>query len=99
MLGKSKLNELPLRKQALILESELNRLALMGELQNVRSASTNIARLAKPGAWLVGLAPVAGFVTSRLLRRPRNDAPSRLASMLRCVPPLYSLWRRLRNGE
>ena len=96
MLGK--LNELRLRKKALILESELNRLALLGEWQNIRAASAGLGGGPKTRSWLLTLAPMAGVMASRLFRRSRHEAPSRLTSLVRCVHPLYSLWRSFRNG-
>jgi hypothetical protein len=93
-----KLNQLRLRKQALILESELNRLALLGEWQNLREATTQFGGGSKTRSWLLSLAPVAGVMATRLFRGRRHERPSRLSSLVRCVHPLYSLWKSFRNG-
>jgi hypothetical protein len=102
MVGRAQLDSLQLRKQALILESELNRIALRAESQNLRSATkwvghaTQTCRKLPP--WLLLLAPVAGFLVVRSLRRPAS-ALSRFASMLKWVQPLYSLWRGFTAGQ
>jgi hypothetical protein len=93
-----KLDQLRLRKKALILESELNRLALLGEWQNLREATAGLGGGPKTRSWLLALAPMAGVMASRFFRRPRHEAPSRLSSLVRCVHPLYSLWKSFRNG-
>lgn len=91
MVGKERLTELSLRKQALIVESELNRLALRTEVGHLRAATAGIGRSAKAGSWLWLLAPVAGFWMTRRFRR-RESAPNRAMSIFTALQSLYSLW-------
>ena len=102
MVGRAPLDPLQLRKQALILESGLNRLTLRAEVQNLRSATawasdaTQTCRTLAP--WLLLLAPAAGFLAIRGLRRPESGI-GRLAAVLKWVQPLYSLWRGFTAGQ
>jgi hypothetical protein len=85
------MNALQLRKKALIVESDLNRLMLRGECQNLFAAAE---RLRLPGLnrkWLLAFAPAAGFLAMRLfgwkaLRR-------HWFSVAKWVPSLYLMWR------
>jgi hypothetical protein len=92
MVGREKINELRLRKQALILESELNRLALRTECQNLWAATAGLSGKAKAGYWGWALAPVAGFLTMRLFRRAESGL-GRALSALKWLQPLYALWK------
>ena len=85
-------------KEALILESSLNRIALRTEWQSVRSVGSRMATPSRAlrsfSPWLVILAPVAGFLVARRLRRP-GAWLARVASLLRLAVPALSLWRTL----
>lgn len=102
MPGRSPLSPLALRKQALILESDLNRLALRAELGELRAATAWVGEAAQTGRkfapWLLLLAPVAGFLLVRNLRRSESRL-GRLAALLHWVQPLFSLWRGFTAGE
>ena len=102
MVRRGQLDPLALRKQALILESDLNRLSLQTELRTLRSATTWASEATaagrRLGPWLLLLAPVAGLLAIRRLRRP-GSAIGRLISVLRWVQPLYSLWRGFKAGQ
>ena len=94
------MNNLQLRKQALILESDLNRLTLRTECQNLRLAA---GRFARPGRflntnWLLAVAPVAGFLAVRWFRR-RETPASRWLAAFKWLPPLYSLWRAFNSAS
>lgn len=91
MAGRETLSELALRKQALVLESELNRLTLQTECQNVRAGIKGLGAGNSSGWWWL-LAPVAGFFAIRLFRRP--DAAARpLMSLLKWLPSVWTLWK------
>lgn len=96
------MTSLRVRRQALRLESELNRLALRAEWKNLRAAipwpgADGSARRKLPPWWLV-VAPLAGLLAARGLRNP--GALLRGAGvLLRWAQPLYSLWRMFASGQ
>ena len=96
MLGRKELTNLDLQKQALVLESRLNRFALQAEVQSLRSATswvndvTGASRELAP--LLVVLAPIAGFLLARGSRRS-DSWLSRLMAMAKWAVPLYRLWK------
>lgn len=96
MLGRKELAELSLQKEALLLESSLNRVALQAELQNLRSATawmsgvTGASREFAP--LLAFIAPLLGLLLARGSRRS-DSWLSRLAAMAKWIPPLYRLWK------
>ena len=102
MLGRKELDKLNLQKQALLLESSLNRAALQADIRRLRSATTwvreatSVSREFAP--LLAFLAPVAGFLVARGVRR---SAPwfRRIVTAVRWVAPLYGLWRRFAPGR
>ena len=97
MLGRKELEKLNLQKQALLLESSLNRAALQAEIRSLRSATawvreaTSLSRELTP--WLTLLAPVAGFLVARGTRRSGSWL-SRILTAAKWIGPLYGLWRR-----
>ncbi len=97
MLGRRALDDVLRKKEALLLESSLNRLKLQAELQNLRSFASPLSGLGGKAQglfpWLMLLAPVAGFFAFRGARRA-GSLGSRLASVLKLVVPLYQLWKR-----
>ena len=102
MLGRKELDKLSLEKQALLLESDLNRLALQAEVRDLRSATawlsaaTHASRGAKP--LLLVLAPIAGFLLSKVSRRPGSWS-SRVATAARWIAPLYPLWKSFSSSR
>jgi hypothetical protein len=93
---------LSLQKQALLLESGLNRLALQAEIQRLHSATWWVsgANRASRGLspLLLVLAPLAGFLLMRGSRRP-NSWLSRLAGAAKWIAPLYRLWKSFSPGR
>ncbi len=84
------------RKKALLLESELNRLRLLGEMEQLREA-TDLTRNLKSlgqrlGPWALLLAPLAGVALARGLRRPSGGGGF-LWRTLAIAPGLIRLWR------
>ncbi len=69
MLGRKELDRLSLQKQALLLESSLNRVALQAEIQSLRSATAWVSEAAQASRKLAPLlavvASVAGFLFAR----------------------------------
>lgn len=100
MFGRQELERLRLLKQALIMESQLNRLSLQADWQDLRHAG---ARLTSPASvwqkatpWLPVLASVAGFFAIRRLRGP-GSLLGRIISFLKWVQPAYALWTGFRT--
>ena len=96
MLGRKELDKLSLQKQALLLESGLNRVTLRTEIQSLRastawvSEATNASRELTP--WLALFAPLAGFLLAKVSRRP-DSWLGRMVAAIRWIGPLYRLWR------
>ncbi len=97
MLGTRTIEEVRNRKEALLLESSLNRLKLQAELQNLRLSINPVSGLAGKTRgvlpWLMLLAPVIGFFVSRRARQ-RGSITSRLGSLFKLAVPLYRVWHR-----
>lgn len=90
---------LELRKQALLMESELNRLTLCLEVKRLRETGADWAgRVAEARQrltpWAIALAPLAGLLLARRLRRPSSKtARSRLLPTIwKLAPVLIRLW-------
>lgn len=96
MFGREALAELELRKRALVIESELNRLAFRSEWERVCNAAEWISHVARfwrqANPWLVLLAPLAGVLTARALHW-EGGMVGRLLGLLRWVRPLMAVWR------
>jgi hypothetical protein len=96
MLGRKELANLDLQKQALLLESGLNRVTFQAEVHSLRSATawvsdvTSASRELAP--LLIVLAPLAGFLLARGSRR-QDSWLSRLMALAKWVAPLYRLWK------
>jgi len=79
-----------------------NRLALRAEWEQLRAATAHASdpmaawRTIRP--WLPLLAPLAGFLAVRTLRRSES-ALGGLISAVKWIQPLYSLWRRLASRQ
>lgn len=102
MFGREELDKLNLQKRALLVESELNRVALQAEIRSLRSATswvrdaTSFSQELSP--LLVLLAPLAGFLVARGARRP-NSWLSRIVTAVKWIGPLYGLWKRFSPGR
>jgi len=98
VLEREELDRLAQEKQALLVESSLNRIALQTELQSLRSASglMKVVGVGRGGLTplLVVAAPVAGFL---LGRRASSSASwlRRMATLLKWMGPVYGLWKGL----
>jgi hypothetical protein len=96
VFGRQELEKLRTQKQALLLESALNRHALQAEWQELRSAAAWMSDAARAPSRFVPLlavlAPLAGFLVVRSLRRPESLF-TRLVSAAKWIGPIYSLWR------
>jgi len=102
VLGRKELDKLNLQKQALLLESSLNRAALQAEIRRLRTATTwvreatSVSRELAP--WLTLLAPVAGFLVARRARRSASWF-GRVVTVVKWIGPLYGLWKRFASGR
>ena len=96
MLGREELDRLNVQKQALVLESDLNRLALRAELQSLRSATAWVGTATRTSReftpLLLLLAPLAGFLVARGFRRTGSWL-SRVATAVKWIAPLYQVWK------
>lgn len=96
MLGRKELDKLNLQKQALLLESGLNRLAFQAEFQSLRSATAWVSEVTQASRGLspllLVLAPLAGFLLARGSRQS-DSWLSRIAAAARWIGPLYRLWK------
>lgn len=96
MFGRRELDNLRAQKQALLLESSLNRHALLADWQELRSATAWMSSAAQAPTrfvpFLAVLAPLAGFLVVRTLRRPESWF-TRLVAAAKWIGPVYSLWR------
>ena len=102
MFGREELNRLDLEKQALIAASDLNRLVLQAESQNLRSATAWLrapfqrSRTAAP--LLLVLAPLAGFLLTRV-SRGSGGWLKRLLAVAKWAGPVYQLWKGFSHGR
>ena len=96
MFGRDAIAELELRKRALVIECDLDRLAIRTEWEHVCAATewtnhfTRVWRQANP--WLVLIAPLAGLLTARTMRG-EGGIVRRLLGMLKYIQPLMTIWR------
>jgi len=98
VLGREELDKLAVQKQALLVASSLNRLAIQAEVRNLRAATAWV-RAAAVGSeqfapWLLSLTPIAGFLLAKVSRRP-DSWLSRVLAAAKWVGPLYGVWKRL----
>jgi hypothetical protein len=102
VLGRKETDKLNLRKQALLLESNLNRHAFEAEFHNLRAATAWMSDVAQASRefspLLLMLAPVAGFLLARSSRRP-DSWLSRIIAAAKWAGPLYTLWKRFSAGR
>lgn len=95
------IENLQLRKQALLIESSLNRLELRREAGAVQahfSWLTEPAEAARGSTpLLAALAPLAGMFASRLLRS-RSPGNSKLNLLIETVRIGWPLWRQFAGG-
>ncbi len=100
MLGGNEIAKLNLQKQALVLESSLNRLNLLSEFEHLRSSAGLFASAGKKRApLLLALAPIAGFFVARGVKRSPSSWFSRLATAAKYVGPAIALWRSFSAGR
>ena len=95
------LDQLRLRKQALLLESGINRLELRREVDDAREhfawLNDPVASAKENSPLLVTLAPLAGVLASRLLRTSRPGT-SKLTIIVDALRIGWPLWRQFAAG-
>jgi hypothetical protein len=100
MLGGKELKSLELLERELVLKSALNRLAIQVELQNLETALrpaervVSAVRAVRP--WLPVLAPLAGILAARSLRK-NGSVFSKAMGVLKWIQPLLGLWNQVRS--
>ena len=102
MFGRKELARLALQKQALVAEGDLHRLLLQTEIRNLRSATAWVSEATewprKAGPLLLVLAPLAGFLLTRISRR-EDSWFRRVSAAAKWVGPLYTLWKSFSAGR
>ena len=95
------IDSLRLRKQALLLESGINRLELGREVDDTRGhfawLNDPVAAAKENSPLLVTLAPLAGVLASRLLRTSRPGTP-KLTLLVDALRIGWPLWRQFASG-
>ena len=96
MFGRAELAELELRKRALVIESEVNRMEFQTEWRQMCDATEWIGRAARfwrqANPWLAALAPMAGVFAARTMRR-EGGIVRRLLGLVKWIQPLMAVWR------
>jgi len=102
VFGRKELIRLSLVKRTLVAESDLNRLVLRAEIQNLRDATAWLSEATrwprKAGPLMLVLAPLAGFLLTKASRRP-DSWLNRLTAAAKWIGPLYSLWKTFSAGR
>jgi hypothetical protein len=102
MAERQGLELLSLRKQALIAESDLNRLVLRVECGNLRAATRDfhgaLAIARRLGPWLVPATAVGGLLAGNLLRK-RSGVSGVLTTLIGWAPTALSLWRQFQGAR
>ena len=97
MAGGQGLELLNRRKQALVAESDLNRLALRVDYENLRAGTAWLdgawAVRRRIGPWLPPLATIAGLVAARFLRR-HSGVWRQVLAAFSWVPTALAIWRQ-----
>jgi hypothetical protein len=100
MFQRKKLEQLRLRKEQLILQSDANRQLLLSDWQRLQSPETWLGEMAglsrRHPWWIVTLATIAGSVTAKTLRRPRKLI-NRIGRLGKFASVAFSVWRLLRR--
>jgi hypothetical protein len=100
MFGVKELKRLELRRQELVLQSTLNRLAIREELQIVQAALLPAERIVgsirAARSWLLLLAPLVGIFAARGLRN-NGSGFSKVIGVLKWIQPLLALWKQFRS--
>jgi len=101
MVGRQELDLLNHHRQALVVESDLNRFAFRSEWNNLRASLTRfdavVGGVRRVAPWLLPLAPLAGWYAARAARR--RVAGGSLVSALRWIPQALALWRMFADSR
>ena len=100
MLGRKELKSLELLERELVLKSAINRLSIKVELQNIetalRPAERVVSAVRAARAWLPVLAPLAGILAARRLRK-NGSVFSKAMGVLKWIQPFLGLWNQIRS--
>ena len=103
MLAGKELTKLEMQRQALVLESSLNRLKLQLEFQKLRASTADLADAGRRRApFLLALAPIAGFFFARGSGSSGGGKTSwlgRLMGLAKLIGPAMTLWRSFSAGK
>jgi hypothetical protein len=101
MFGSEELTRLRNQKEALVVESSINRLSLLSETQQLKLATVRMKERVAGPRWLAPLLlivpAIAGFAMVRARRghRQRASLIGRIATVGKFAFPAYRLWRSL----
>ncbi len=88
---------LQLRKKALLLESDLNRLRLRADIEQLHEATSiagNLKHLGERiGPWVKTIAPLAGLAAAFSFGKASGGGGGFFRKALVLAPPLIRLWR------
>jgi hypothetical protein len=97
MAGRQKSGSLSERKRALLIESDLNRLMLRMEFENIRQATARLDHFMSAGRrvvpWLLPIMSAGGWVAARVARK-RAHLFSAAGVALKLLVPLFKRLRR-----
>jgi len=100
MFGRQ-VTELELRKKALLLESEHNRLRLLSEVEQLRRTPILPGLVesvrSKLGPWALPVSALAGLVVGMRGRRSFSSSEGFLGSALAVVPHVVRLWHAFKT--
>src|SRR5881394_2689409 len=100
MLGREELKSLELLERELVLKSALNRIAIKVELQNLetalRPAERMVSAVRATRPWLPVLAPLAGILAARSLRK-NGSVFSKAMGVLKWIQPLLGLGNEIKS--
>lgn len=98
MVGGKAFRELNEQKKVLVLESELNRMLLRAEAENIRKATAQFDETLKSArqfsSWIVPVLSVAGLVAGRPPGGQRRGVLRLLRPVLSLATTAWVLWRR-----
>ncbi len=99
--GKPALKPLELRKQLLLLESELNRVSILDEWRDVRNEARIIVRRLEPAVSGAGTILARGIAGVEALRRVqtarKHSRDSRRSNCLEWVKVAFAVWSSFRT--
>ncbi|HUA68844.1 MAG TPA: hypothetical protein VMA13_09885 [Candidatus Saccharimonadales bacterium] len=102
MFQRKELEQLRLRKEQLVLQSEANRQRLMSDWQRLQSSeiwlNEVLGLMRRHPMWLAALATAAGTLVAKTLRQPRTII-NRIGQVGKFASIAFSAWRLFRRKK